>query len=618
MTTKRCLLLGITALILAVLGGPIDAAQHKFEIGETSFLLDGKPYQIRCGEIHAPRVPREYWQHRLRMAKAMGLNTVCAYLFWNMHEPRPGHFVWTGQADAAEFCRVAQKEGLWVILRPGPYSCAEWEMGGFPWWLLKEDIQLRTRDPRYLAAARRYLKEVGRELGGMQVDRGGPILMVQVENEYGFFGKDAEYMGEMRRALLDAGFKVPLFACNPAEHLKDGFRADLFPVVNFGSNPEGSFAKLREILPKGPLMCGEFYPGWFDTWGQPHHTGKTPQYLKDLEYMLSADASFSIYMVHGGTTFGLWSGADRPFKPDTSSYDYDAPISEAGWPTSKFFQTRDLFAKHLMPGEILPEVPPTNAVITFATTTLGECAPLLANLPRPNIDAQPGTMEHYNQGYGCILYRTELPAGPAVRLDVAEVHDVGLVFLDGQRIGFMDRRSGSYKVELPARSKPAVLDILVEAMGRVNFGAEVHDRKGLHGPVNLVAADKKATELVGWKVYSLPLDEKFLGKLHFTRGTDAGPAFWRGKIEIKVPGDTFMDVSSWGKGVAWVNGHCLGRFWNIGPTQTMYVPGPWLRAGKNEIVILDLLSPSKPAVAGVNQPVLDQLRPELDFAGPAR
>jgi beta-galactosidase len=602
----------VATFLLSIAGG---AAQHTFQIGDTQFLLDGKPYQIRCGEIHAPRVPREYWQHRLRMAKAMGLNTVCAYLFWNMHEPHPGQFVWTGQADAVEFCRIAQQEGLWVILRPGPYSCAEWEMGGFPWWLLKrEDLQLRTRDPFYLAAARRYLKEVGRVLAPLQIQKGGPILMVQVENEYGFFGTDAQYMGEVRQALVDAGFVVPLFNCNPPEHLKDGYREDLFPVVNFGSKPDASFKKLREVLPRGPLMCGEFYPGWFDTWGQPHHTGNSGQYLKDLEEMLDSGASFSIYMVHGGTTFGLWSGADRPFKPDTSSYDYDAPISEAGWPTEKFFETRALFAKHLMPGESIPEPPPTNAVISFPAIRADECAPVVANLPKPQKDSAPGTMEQYDQGYGCILYRTEVPAGPAGSVEAASVHDLGLVFLDGQRVGFMDRRSGAFKVELPARQKSSVLDILVEAMGRVNFGKEVHDKKGLHGPVKIELSNGQSVQPNSWQIYNLPLDDPMLGRLQYHKRSDAGPAFWRAKLAIKAPGDTFLDVSSWGKGVVWVNGHCLGRFWNIGPTQTMYVPGPWLRPGQNQIVILDLLGPSNPVVAGLSAPVLDRLRPELDFS----
>jgi beta-galactosidase len=413
---------------------------------------------------------------------------------------------------------------------------------------------------------------------------------------------------------LDAGFTVPLFNCNPPEHLKDGYREDLFPVVNSGSNPDACFKKLREILPKGPLMCGEFYPGWFDTWGQPHHTGKTQQYLKDLEEMLQSGASFSIYMVHGGTTFGLWSGADRPFKPDTSSYDYDAPISEAGWPTEKFFQTRALFAKFLMPGESIPEPPGRNALITFPAVRVEDCAPVLLNLPKPKKDSAPGTMEQYDQGYGCILYRTQVPAGPAGTFEADSVHDIGLVFMNGQRIGFLDRRNSSFKVGLPARTKNSTLDVLVEAMGRVNFGKEVHDRKGLQGPVKIILADGQTVKPASWEIYNLPLDKGMLGQLRYHKSSNPGPAFWRAEVSIPMPGDTFLDLSSWGKGVAWVNGHCLGRFWNIGPTQTMYAPGPWLKAGRNEIVILDLVGPSDPVIAGQAEPVLDKLRPELDFS----
>lgn len=329
-------------------------------------------------------------------------------------------------------------------------------MGGFPWWLLKhDDIKLRTRDPNYMNPAKTYLKEVGRELGPLQITHGGPIIMVQVENEYGFFGKDSAYMGEMRQALLDAGINVPLFACNPTDHLKDGYRADLFPVVNFGSDPARSFKALRNILPKGPLMCGEFYPGWFDTWGVIHHSKSTPadvnRYLTDLEYMLANNNSFSIYMAHGGTTFGLWSGADGPFKPDTSSYDYDAPVSEAGWTTDKFFKTRDVISKHLLPGEKLPDPPAKNPVMAFPPVTDFQCAALRDNLPTPIEDQQPRGMEMYDQGYGWIMYRTTLPAGPAGTLEAKAVHDYGQILLDGQRIGFMDRRSNHFKVPLPAR-----------------------------------------------------------------------------------------------------------------------------------------------------------------------
>jgi beta-galactosidase len=597
---------------------------HRFEIGADDFLLDGQRFQIRCGEVHSARVPREYWQHRLRLVKAMGLNTVCAYLFWNVHEPRPGVFDWSGQADVAEFCRAAQAEGLWVILRPGPYACAEWEMGGFPWWLLKnDDIKLRTRDARYVDAAKHYLKEVGRVLGPLQVTHGGPILMVQVENEYGFYGTDAAYMGELRQALLDAGFDVPLFACNPKEHLKDGYRSDLFPVVNFGTDPQGGFKALREILPRGPLMCGEFYPGWFDTWGAPHHTGKTDRYLADLGYMLKAGASFSIYMVHGGTTFGFYTGADRPFKPDTSSYDYDAPITEAGWVTPKFEQSRALFAQYLLPGETLPEAPARNPVITIAPVPATQSVPLLANLPAPVTDERPRTMEAYDQAFGCILYRTQLPAGPAASIEAVAINDVGQVFLDGERVGFTDRRSRNFRVQLPARAHAMTLDILVEAMGRVNFGVEVHDRKGIHAPVTLTVAGQSPTELKHWQIFRLPLDPAMLARLKFEPVGSAAPAkpapaFWRATIKVDKPGDCFLDVRPWGKGFVWVNGHNLGRFWNIGPQQTMYVPGPWLKVGENEVVILDLLGPEKPVVAALAEPILNELRPKLDFARASR
>jgi beta-galactosidase len=588
-------------------------AAHTFAIGTNDFLLDGQRMQIRCGEIHAARVPKEYWRHRLQMAKAMGLNTVCAYLFWNLHEPKPGEYVWTGQADDAEFCRIAQEEGLWVILRPGPYACAEWEMGGTPWWLLKnDDIKLRTRDPRYINAVKSYLKEVGRVLGPLQITHGGPIIMAQVENEYGFFGNDTGYMDEIRKALLDAGFDVPLFECNPPDLMKNGMLTDLFQAVNFGGDPENNFQKLHALQPSGPLICSEFYPGWFDTWGQPHHYGNTAKYLGDLEYMLAHDASFSIYMAHGGTTFGLWSGCDRPFKPDTSSYDYDAPISEAGWATPKFFQTRALFAKYLLPGEKLPAPPAPNPVIQLEPVCATEVAPVFDNLPAAMPDETPRNMEAYDQGYGCILYRAKIPAGAATTLEAAAVHDFGFVFLDGKRVGILDRRSASAKISLPKRKAEARLDILVEPMGRVNFGPEMADRKGLIAPVKL-----GGEVLRNWRIFNLPLDAKQLAGLRYKLVGDTkpdGPAFWRMTVELEKVGDTFLDLSALGKGVLWVNGHCLGRFWNIGPSQTAYLPGCWLRAGKNEIVILDCLASESPVIAGLEKPILDQLRPDKDFA----
>ncbi len=593
---------------------PADAFRT-FAIGEQDFLLDGEPFVVRCGEIHFPRVPREYWRHRLRMCRALGLNAVCVYLFWNFHEWTEGEYEWSGQADAAEFCRLAQEEGLWVLLRPGPYSCAEWEMGGLPWWLTQRDgIGLRSTDPRFLEPATRFLHEVGRVLASQQITRGGPILMVQVENEYGSFGKDPEYMGALRQALLDGGFDVPLFACNPTGDLANGYRDDLFQVVNFGAGAgEQAFERLREVQRTGPLMNGEYYPAWFDMWGRKHRTGASGPIVADLQAMLAERRSFSLYMAHGGTSFGFWAGADRPFSPDTTSYDYDAPISEAGWTTPKFEAIRAVMARHLGPGESLSDPPGPLRVVEIPGFVLSESAPLFDNLPESIQDKAPRTMEAYGQSRGAILYRTTLPAGPAERLSVHAVHDFAWAFLDGRPLGVMDRRSGRYRLDLPARTEPTRLDLMVYAMGRVNFGEQVFDRKGIHGPVEL-----EGRELVDWEVFLLPLDDAGLAGLRYAHAESKGPAFWRGGFELKETGDTFLDVRDWGKGVVWVNDRCLGRFWDIGPQQTLYVPEPWLKEGWNEVVVLDLLGPRAPRLAGLTKPILDELRPELDFAAPKR
>jgi beta-galactosidase len=608
----------LTCILIFFIKGLVQAQTqrnpvHSFSIGDSDFLLDNQRFQIRCGEIHFARIPEEYWENRLKLCKAMGLNTVCAYLFWNYHEFEPGKYQWKGDRDVVKFCELAQKEGLWVILRPGPYACAEWEMGGLPWWLLNNpDIKLRTRDTVFINATRRWMKEVGKVLGSQQVTKGGPILMVQVENEYGYLADDAEYMGIMRQSLVDAGFNVPLFACNPPFALKRGLRSDLFNVVNFGSNPEAGFKALREVQTKGPLMCGEFYPGWFDTWGLPHHTGNMQGYLTDLEYMLKNNASFSIYMAHGGTTFDLWAGCDRPFKPDVSSYDYDAPISEAGWVGEKFQKTRELMAKYLLPGETLPEAPAANPVIEIPEFQLQEFAPVFENLPKPKEDLVPKNMETYNQGRGYIIYRTTLPAGDVCKLEAKEIRDFAWIFVDGKQVGVMDRRNRTFSVVLPKRDKNTTLDILVVPMGRINFGVEVHDRKGLYSPVSIVE-NNKSTELKNWNIYNLDLSTDMLAQLKWQKGKTFSPAFWHGQFNLNTTGDAFLNVSTWGKGVVWVNNHCLGRFWNIGPTQTMYLPGVWLKKGVNNVIILDILGPRETKLAGLKLPILNQLHPEFDF-----
>ncbi len=610
--TKRILSVVVVLTILGMFS--CKSPKHEtFTIGDESFLLNDQPYVIRSGEMHFMRIPEQYWRHRLKMAKAMGLNTVCAYMFWNAHEERPDDFNFSGNRDVAKFCRIAQEEGLYVILRPGPYSCAEWEFGGFPWWLLKkEDLKLRTRDPYYLERAKKYLMEVGKQLAPLQITNGGPILMVQVENEYGSYGSDTLYIGEVRDYLLEAGFEVPLFACDGPSQMKNDKRSDLFSVVNFGGNPEPAFAALRKLQKKGPLMCGEYYPGWFDSWGKPHHTGNSEKIVEELKWMLDHDASFSIYMAHGGTSFGLWSGANAPpFLPQCSSYDYDAPISEAGWETSKFEAIRELFSNYLQPGEVLPDIPEKNPVISIPAFELTEIAPVFDNLPEAKTDESPKNMELYDQAYGCINYRTKLkPSATALDLRIDEVHDFAVIMLDGKKTGIIDRRKTNNTIQLPPHSKEAVLDIFIEAMGRVNYGGYIHDRKGITKKVELLENGTPVEELKNWLVYTIPLSsDTFPAGLGFSKENKSRdlPSFYRGTFNVEKTGDCFLDVSSWGKGLVWVNGKGLGRFWNIGPTQTMYLPGPWLKEGDNEIIILDISGPEKQVVKGLKQPVLNVL-----------
>ncbi len=610
------LLLALAPACNAVRSAPAAAPAHRFEIGAQDFLYDGKPLVIRSGEMHFSRIPREYWRHRLEMVRALGCNTVCAYLFWNQHEPREGQFDFRGPNDVAEYVRLAQEAGLHVILRPGPYSCAEWEFGGFPWWLLKHDgLKLRTRDPQYLAAVKGYLDAVGRELAPLQVTHGGPILMVQVENEYGSYGDDKEYIGALRDMLVASGFDVPLFTCDGPSQLPRDTRPEIFSVVNFGGDPESSFAALRKVRPSGPLMCGEYYPGWFDSWGSGHHRGSTEGVLKDLGWMLERRASFSIYMIHGGTSFGFTAGANASpsatsevFRPQTTSYDYDAPIDEAGRPTPKYYAMRLAFQRHLAPGETLPEIPSPKGVISVPEIALSEFAPLFDELGAVRTSERPLRFEELDQAQGVAVYRTLAPAGPAGKLVVEGAHDLCWAYLDGRLLGALDRRFDQKELDLPARTSPARLDLVVEAMGRVNYGPLLHDRKGITGAVRV-----DGRELTGFEIFSLPLDDAYLSGLRFHRGTTrGGPAFHRGRFELAQTGDTFLDTHRLSKGAVWVNGHALGRYWHVGPQQTLYLPGCWLKQGTNEIVVLDLDGGAQElTLRALAKPLLDQLGDDI-------
>lgn len=620
MNFKNLVLSGLLVwLFLSLYGcGAPKGEPHDFTVGNKTFLLDGKPFLIKAAEMHYTRIPAEYWEHRIEMCKALGMNTICIYAFWNIHEQQPGVFDFSGQNDIARFCRLAQKHGMYIMLRPGPYVCSEWEMGGLPWWLLKkEDIKLRTNDEYFVERVRIFMKEIGKQLAGLQVSRGGNIIMVQVENEYGGYAVDKEYIANVRDIVRQSGFTdVPLFQCDWASTFHLNGLDDLLWTINFGTgaNIDAQFKALREARPETPLMCSEYWSGWFDHWGRRHETRDAATMVNGIRDMLDRNISFSLYMTHGGTTFGHWGGANcPPYSAMCSSYDYDAPISEAGWATPKYHQLRDLLIQYADSGQVIPDVPAPKPLIEIAPIHFNEVSPLFSYLPKAQESEDIHPMEYFDQGWGTILYRTTLPEAVAegTLLLVDEAHDWAQIYADGNLLGRMDRRRGQTTLTLPALAAGTQLDILIEAMGRVNFDYAIHDRKGITDKVELLT-DNRRTSLKGWQVFSFPTDGAFAAKRTFEKSDKpyAGPAYYRATFDLKETGDVFLDMESWGKGMVWVNGKAIGRFWRIGPQQTLYMPGCWLKKGKNEIVVLDLLGPDEAVVAGVKEPQLDLLRPE--------
>lgn len=614
---KKQFLILIVLFLLPL--GVVKSQPTTFLSGQNQFLLNGKAFQVRAGELHYARIPKAYWDHRIKMVKAMGMNTICVYLFWNYHEMEQGVFDWSGDKDVAEFIKLIHANGMYCILRPGPYACAEWDMGGLPWWLLKKpDLEVRRKsDQFFMDRVKIYLKEAAKQLAPMQIQNGGPIIMVQVENEYGTWGEDQQYMEIIRDDIREAGFdKVQLVRCDWSSNF---FRYQLDGVVstlNFGagSNIDNQFSKFKEMNPTAPLMCGEYWTGWFDQWGRPHETRSVNSFIVSMKDMLDRGISFSLYMAHGGTSFGQWAGANAPaYAPTTSSYDYNAPIDEAGNPTEKFYAIRDLLKKYLQEGEVLPEIPANpERIITIPTIPFNQVANVFENLPKgkQTVDVKP--MEFFEQGWGSIIYRKQIPASSIKqKLIVKDVHDWAAVFIDGKIIGNINRCIGESSIELPVLKDKAVLDILVEGMGRVNYGKAILDRKGITEKVVLL--DEKTeneTVLKDWTVFNLPVDYAFQSRAVFSTKTSLGPAWYKASFNLNETGYTYLDMSTWGKGMVWVNGHNLGRFWKIGPTQTLCVPGCFLKKGLNEIIVLDVDKPTNPSISGLNHAILDKINKE--------
>ncbi|MDN0050155.1 beta-galactosidase [Bacteroides gallinaceum] len=593
------------------------AESGTFEAGKGSFLLNGEPFVVKAAELHYPRIPRAYWEHRIKQCKALGMNTICLYVFWNFHEEKPGEFDFTGQKDLAEFCRLCQKNDMYVILRPGPYVCAEWEMGGLPWWLLKKkDIRLREDDPYFLERVAIFEKEVANQVAGLTIQKGGPIIMVQVENEYGSYGESKEYVAKIRDIVRENFGDVTLFQCDWASNFQLNALDDLVWTMNFGTgaNIDEQFAPLKKVRPDSPLMCSEFWSGWFDKWGANHETRAADDMIAGIDEMLSKGISFSLYMTHGGTNWGHWAGANSPgFAPDVTSYDYDAPISESGKITPKYEKLRETLAKY-MDGKKQAKVPDDIPTISVPAFEFTEVAPLFANLPEPKSDDTIRTMEEYDQGFGSILYRTTLPKiDRSATLTVTEAHDYAQIFIDGKYIGKLDRRNGEKQLDIPACAEGAQLDILVEAMGRINFGRAIKDFKGITEKVELKNGGR-TTELKGWKVYNLEdryegykgLKFEPLKSVKDAQGQRV-PGCYRATFHVEKPGDTFLNFETWGKGLVYVNGYGIGRIWEIGPQQTLYMPGCWLKEGENEILVFDIVGPKEARTEGLEEPILNQL-----------
>ena len=607
------------ALCLAALFLPAacPTAQAQVSLDGGTFRINGRPVQLICGEMHYPRIPREYWRDRMRRARAMGLNTVSAYVFWNFHERTPGVFDFSGQADIAAFVRTAQEEGLYVILRPGPYVCAEWDFGGYPAWLLKEEgMTFRSKDPRFLGYCRRYLRELGKQLAPFSANRGGNLILVQVENEYGSYAADKEYLAALRDMLREAGFDVPLLTCDGGGQVEAGHVDGALPTLN-GVFGEDIFRIVDKYRPGGPYFVAEFYPAWFDVWGKRHSSVAWQRPASQLDWMLGHGVSVSMYMFHGGTNFGYTNGANTNggFEPQPTSYDYDAPLGEWGNCSPKYHAFREVIRHHLPEGTVLPDVPADNPTTTFAEVELKESAPLAAAFHTTVESPSPLSMEDVGMDFGYIHYRTTVRTAGRRKLTLRELRDYAVVMVDGRQVASLDRRYNQNSVELEIAHTPATLEILVENTGRVNYGPDIpFNRKGITEEV--MWGDERLT---GWSVTPLPLYKEEVSALPFAHSLRGVPAFHRGTFKVETVGDCFIDMSRWGKGAVWVNGRSLGRFWNVGPQQTLYLPAPWLREGTNEIVVFEMEDTGCRTLCGLDRPVLSVLGTDKNYReGPSR
>jgi beta-galactosidase len=588
--------------LFILFAGTVKAQQkHSFSFAKSDFMMDGRPFQIISGEMHPARIPKMYWRHRIQMAKAMGCNTIAAYLFWNYVEEKEGVFDWRSEnRDIAGFVRICQEEGMWVLFRPGPYVCAEWDFGGLPPYLLKiPDIKLRCMDPRYMAAVTKYVSEVSNQIKPLLCTNGGPVIMVQVENEYGSYGNDRDYIKTLKKLWVDNGIDVPFYTADgPTAFMLEAGTVEGAAIGLDSGGSDADFEQAAKKNPDVPAFSAETYPGWLTHWKEKYQKPDKAEIIKQVTYLLEHKRSFNLYVVHGGTNFGFNAGANAftpiQFQPDITSYDYDAPINERGEPTPKYFALRDLIAKYTK--QKLPKIPKPTAVTIVPAFQMQPFTSIWNELPVAITSPQVKTMESMGQYNGFIVYRTKLTGRKSGELTITEPHDYAMVLLNGKLIDTIYRDGGKWTVKLPATDvKDPVLEILVENMGHINFAQYMIDRKGITDRVTL-----EGMTLFNWEIFNLPMDENYVKGLQPKDKTDLHDGvFFKGNFELQAVADTYLDLSNFKKGVIWVNRHNLGRYWNVGPQFHLYCPANWLKKGKNEVLLFDLHQKDPAPVTGV-------------------
>lgn len=569
------------------------------------FYMNGEKIQLISGAIHYFRIVPEYWEDRLLKLKACGFNCVETYIPWNLHEPKEGEFNFSGMADFVEFIKIAEKVGLYVIPRPSPYICAEWEFGGLPSWLLADkNMQVRSSYEPFIEKVDNYYDVLIEKFVPLLQTNGGPIIAMQIENEYGSYGNDKKYLNFLKEALIKRGIDVLLFTSDgPGDLMLEGGTVEnVLATVNFGSNPTKHFEKLQEHFPNTPNFVMEYWNGWFDHWGKEHHVRDAKDAASTFEEMLQVGASVNFYMFHGGTNFGFYNGAnhDGKYGPTITSYDYDCPVSEAGDLTPKYHAVREVLAKYQDIGELV--LPAPIPKINYGTVNMNKSVDVfkaLEMISTPVQRAHPETMEKLGQDYGFILYRNYLNGPKTGALSILDVSDRALVFVNQKYQGVIDRfENQTLTIEIPEEG--AQLDILVENMGRINYGPLLLDPKGITKGVRF-----EYQFLFDWTIFSLPMDN--LEGLKFeTNGLENRevPAFYKGTFHVEEIGDTFVELPGWKKGVVFINGFNLGRYWEVGPQKTLYLPGPLLKKGENELIVFELHEHSETTVSLIEEHLL--------------